>query len=141
MSDEMPGFDALLQQAMQLQEQLLAAQAEAEATEVQGHAGGGAVTVTMTGGGEVQRIRIDPAVVDPADVELLEDLIVAALHDAATQARAQQASMLGGLGGLGLAFGDLPDEDEDEDDDEGLAALGALGPGEPEGATQHPDHD
>ena len=132
----MPGFDALLQQAMQLQEQLLAAQAEAEATEVHGQAGGGAVSVTMTGGGEVRRIRIDPAVVDPSDIELLEDLIVAALHDASSQARAQQSSVLGGLGGLGglgLAFGGLQD-----DDDEG-GALGELGPGEPEDPAEHPD--
>jgi len=119
MSD-LPDLDALLQQALQMQQQLADAQAEAAATEVVGRAGGGAVHVTMTGGGEVLRVRIDPAVVDPAEVELLEDLVLAALHDAAQQAQQLQADAVGDLGGLAaLGLGDLGD----------LEGLGGLGLG------------
>ncbi len=70
-------------------------------TEVQGQAGGGAVKVTMTGGGEVTRVRIDPAVVDPAEVDLLEDLVLAALHDAAAKAQAVQSEAMGPSPGSG----------------------------------------
>lgn len=114
-SDDVPGLDALLQQAMKLQEQLLAAQAEAQAAEVEGRAGGTAVRVTMTGAGEVRRVRIDPSVVDAAEVDLLEDLIVAALHDAAHKARDLHAAAMGDLGDLG-GLG-------------GLGELGGLGAG------------
>jgi DNA-binding YbaB/EbfC family protein len=108
--DEMPDLGHLLEQAMQLQQQLVDAQAEAQATEVEGRAGGGSVRVTMTGGGEVLRVRIDPSVVQPDDVELLEDLVLAALHDAAARARDVQAGAMGGLdlgdlGGLGAGLG------------------------------------
>ena len=57
---------------------------------------------TMTGGGEVKRVRIDPSVVDPAEVDLLEDLVLAALHDAAAKAQAIQSEAMGPLAGLGL---------------------------------------
>jgi DNA-binding YbaB/EbfC family protein len=101
-----PDLSAILQQAQAMQQQLLAAQAQAQAAQVEGRAGGTSVVVTMTGGGEVTKVRIDPSVVDSADVEMLEDLVLAALHDAAAQvARLQSEAMgdLGGaLGGLGL---------------------------------------
>jgi len=97
-----PDLSALLRQAQQMQEQLLAAQAEAAATEVEGRAGGGSVRVTMTGAGEVTAVRIAPEVVDPADVEMLEDLVLAAVHDAQAQVeRLQQGAVGGALGGLG----------------------------------------
>ena len=96
------GFDpqALLAQALEMQQRLMDAQAEAAAEVVDGSAGGGKVVVTMTGAGEVVSVRIDPSVVVVDEVDLLEDLIVAAFRDAATKAsdRAQQG--LGGLGGL-----------------------------------------
>jgi hypothetical protein len=81
------GFDpqALLAQALEMQQRLMDAQAEAAGATVEGSAGGGKVRVTMTGTGEVTAVRIDPSVVDPGEVELLEDLVVAALHDAATR--------------------------------------------------------
>jgi nucleoid-associated protein EbfC len=64
----------------------------------------------MTGDGNVTRVSIDPAVVDPADVEMLEDLIVAAFHDAASQVAQLQSETMsqvtGGLGGLG-GLGDM----------------------------------
>lgn len=99
------GFDpqALLAQALEMQQRLMDAQAEAAAEVVQGSAGGGKVVVTMTGAGEVVSVRIDPSVVVAEEVDLLEDLIVAAIRDAATKAsdRAQQ-----GLGGLGDLLGE-----------------------------------
>lgn len=102
------GFDpsALLSQALEMQQRLMAAQAEAEAEIVEGSAGGGKVKVTMTGGGEVTAVRIDPSVVVADDVEMLEDLIVAALHDAAHRASDLAQSAMGGLGGL-AGLGDL----------------------------------
>ncbi len=96
----------LLQQAQQMQQQLVAAQEEMARTEVTGTAGGGLVTATATGDGQVKSIKIDPSAVDPDDVESLEDLVVAAIRDAATNAaELQQTTMgplAGGLGGLGL---------------------------------------
>ena len=125
------GFDpqALLAQALELQQRLLESQAEAAEQTVEGTAGGGKVTVTMTGSGEVTAVRIDPSVVDPADVELLEDLVLAALRDATSRAAAAAeerlgADMLGGglgdlLGGGGLfggALGRPPDPEAEEQD-------------------------
>jgi DNA-binding YbaB/EbfC family protein len=105
------GFDpqSILSQAMELQEQLMAAQAGIAETSVEGTSGGGKVTITMSGDGEVTAVRIDPSVVDPAEVDLLEDLLVAAFHDAMgqCQALAQQQMNFGGLGGLGELFGGL----------------------------------
>lgn len=99
------GFDpqALLAQALEMQQRLMDAQAEAAAETVEGRSGGGKVVVTMTGAGEVVSVRIDPSVVVADEVDLLEDLIVAAFRDAATKAsdRAQQ-----GLGGLGDLLGE-----------------------------------
>ena len=99
------GFDpqALLAQALEMQQRLMDAQAEAAAETVEGRSGGGKVVVTMTGAGEVVSVRIDPSVVVADEVDLLEDLVVAAFRDAATQAsdRAQQ-----GLGGLGDLLGE-----------------------------------
>jgi len=105
MPDE-PDLSAILQQAQQLQEQLLAAQAAAADVEVEGHAGGGVVKVTLTGGMEFRSVRIAPEVVDPEDVEMLEDLVLAAIHDAINQAQELQQGALGGLdlgalGGIG----------------------------------------
>ena len=96
----------LMKQAQKMQQQMAAAQAELAQAEVTGTAGGGLVSATVTGGGEVISIKIDPKVVDPDDVETLEDLVVAALHDAARAANALQGEKMGpvagGMGGLGL---------------------------------------
>ena len=96
----------LMQQAQQMQEQLMSAQAELATAEVTGQAGNGLVQVRMTAAGQVQSVRIDPSVVDPDDVETLQDLIVGALHDAARAAQEMQAEKMGplagGMGGLGL---------------------------------------
>ena len=74
-----------------------------------GTAGGGLVTVVVAGTGEVRSIKIDPKVVDPDDVDTLEDLIVAALHNASEEARRLTEEKMGplteGLGGLGGGLG------------------------------------
>ena len=105
MSDE--GFDmnALLNQAMAMQQQMAEAQEQAAAQTVEGQAGGGAVRVTMTGGGEVTRVSIAPAAVDPSDVEMLEDLVLAAFHDAQAKAEEIRRSAIGEIGGLGGLLG------------------------------------
>jgi hypothetical protein len=102
-------MQAILQQAQQMQEQLMAAQAELANAEVLGQAGNGLVQVTMTAAQEVRAVRIDPKVVDPDDIETLQDLVVAAVRDAkraaddlAAQKMGPLAGGLGGGGGLGL---------------------------------------
>ena len=97
--DEAGGFDLgeLLKQAQAMQEQVMAAQASAAEHEVEGHAAGGVVKVTVTGTMEFRSIHIDPSVVDPADVEMLEDLVLAAIHDAVHQANAINQQAFGGL--------------------------------------------
>lgn len=103
-----PDMQMILQQAQMMQQQLMAAQAELATAEVIGQAGNGLVQVTMTAAGEVRSVRIDPKVVDPDDVETLQDLVVGALHDAAEAAQDLQAEKMGPLaGGLGGAAGGL----------------------------------
>ena len=92
----------LLQQAQQMQQQLVAAQEELARAEVTGSAGGGLVTAKMTGGGDVTAVTIAPAAVDPDDLETLQDLVVAALHDAKRAVDELAARTMGPLaGGLG----------------------------------------
>lgn len=101
-----PDLGGLLEQAQQMQEQLMAAQAEAANTVVEGSAGSGAVKVEVTGGLDFRSVQIDPSVIDPEDPSLLEDLVLAALHDAMSQIQEMQDGAMGGLdmgalGGLG----------------------------------------
>ncbi len=101
-----PDMSALLAQAQQMQQQLMEAQEKLANAEVQGQAGGGLVQVTVRGSGEVVAIRIDPKVVDPEDVDTLQDLILGALSDASKQVAIMMQSHLGPLaGGLGGALG------------------------------------
>lgn len=116
------GFGELLAAA----QDALTAQAQAAQQVVEGRAGGGVVTVSMTGAGEVTAVRISPEVVDPDEVEMLQDLIVAALRDAAHQVTELQRRALGALGGLGAGgLGDMlgglgglpaPGDEPDRDD-------------------------
>jgi DNA-binding YbaB/EbfC family protein len=98
----------LMKQAQKMQQQLAAAQAELAATEVTGTAGGGLVTATLLGSGELTSITIDPRAVDPDDIETLQDLIVAAVRDATRAAGEIAAEKMGpvtgaaGLGGMGI---------------------------------------
>src|SRR3954467_4000241 len=103
-----PGFDlgAMMQQAQQLQQQMLEAQEAAKQQVVEVSSGGGMVTVQMSGGMEVRKLRIDPPVVDPKDVGMLEDLIAAGINQAVQKARqateeAVQKAM-GPLAGMNL---------------------------------------
>lgn len=102
------GFDmqSLLAQAQQMQQQLMAAQQEMAATEVTGQAGGGLVTATVTGTGELVSLVIDPQVVDPDDVDTLQDLVIGAVRDASDNAQRLAAEALGplagGMGGSGM---------------------------------------
>jgi nucleoid-associated protein EbfC len=101
------GFDVneLLQQAMAMQERVQSAQADAAKRSVEGSAGGGAVKIVFTGGGEPVSVSIAPGAVDPEDVGMLEDLVLAALRDAVTKAQALQSSALGDLGDIGKLLG------------------------------------
>jgi hypothetical protein len=101
-----PNLQQLMKQAQKMQEQLEAAQAELAEAKVTGTSGGGLVTATVKGSGELLDITIDPKVVDPDDVETLQDLVVAAVRDAnraATELTNEKMGPLaGGLGGMGL---------------------------------------
>lgn len=99
MSDQVPDLSQLLQQAQAMQQQLMEAQAEAAEQVVEGVAGGGVVKVTVTGGMDFRSVTIDPSAVDPDDVEMLEDLVLAAIHDAVARVNDLQQQSLGGLGG------------------------------------------
>lgn len=93
----------LLKQAQQMQVQMAKAQEKLKQTEVEGSAGGGMVKVTMTAGQEILSVRIDPQVVDPKEVEMLEDMILAALKNAQEKAAEMTNSELGGLtGGMNI---------------------------------------
>jgi nucleoid-associated protein EbfC len=99
-------MNKMLQQVQQLQEQMQRTQEELKNETVQATAGGGMVTVTATGGGEIKEITIDPKAIDPDDPELLADMIVAAVNEALRSAQSLMESKLGpalgGLRGLGL---------------------------------------
>jgi DNA-binding YbaB/EbfC family protein len=103
---QQPDMSALLAQAQQMQQQLMEAQEALAVAEVHGQAGGGLVQVTMKGSGAVVGVAIDPKVVDPDDVETLQDLIVGAFADASQQvtmlAQSRLGPLAGGLGGLGI---------------------------------------
>jgi len=103
-----PDMNMILQQAQKMQRQLAAAQERLAETEVTGQAGGGLVTVTQTAAGEIRKVTIDPTVVDPEDVDTLQDLVVGALADAARAAKELQEQTMGPLaGGLGDMAGGL----------------------------------
>jgi DNA-binding YbaB/EbfC family protein len=104
-----PDLQQLMKQAQKMQQQMADAQAELAEAELTGTAGGGLVTVTMAGTGEVTAVKIDPKAVDPDDVETLEDLVVAAIHNATQAVRDLTEDKMGpftaGLGGLGGGLG------------------------------------
>jgi DNA-binding YbaB/EbfC family protein len=105
----MPDFLKIIQQAHQMQGLLQQLQGELARVTVVGTAGGGMVTIEADGNGRVRRVSIDPAAVNPAEVEMLEDLLVAAVGDAQKKAaeRAQQ-EMKKVAGGLDFPFFQLP---------------------------------
>ncbi|MBC5738766.1 YbaB/EbfC family nucleoid-associated protein [Lawsonibacter faecis] len=95
----------MIKQAQKMQENMQKMQAEMEAKEYTAQAGGGVVSATVTGRHEVVALTIDPEAVDPEDVELLQDMIVAAVNEAMRAAEADMAEGMQQLtGGLGLPF-------------------------------------
>ncbi len=94
-----PDLGQLMKQAQQMQQELARAQAELAQRQFEGSAGGGMVTAVVTGGSELLEVRISPEVVDPGDVEMLEDLIVAAVRQAMGAASTAAGESLGGIGG------------------------------------------
>ncbi len=101
----------MMKQAKALQEKMQALQDEVSATEVEGTAGGGLVSVVLSGKSEMKRLKIDPSLLKPEDAEILEDLIVAAANDARVKAEQLLADkmreMTGGLQlppGMSLPF-------------------------------------
>ena len=99
------GRPDMRQQIMKLQEQMVATQEALGEQTVTTSAGGGVVQVEMTGHQRMVSITIDPEVVDPEDVEMLQDLVIAAVNDAIEKSQGlaadQMAELTGGLGGLG----------------------------------------
>ncbi len=94
----------LMKQAQKMQQQMVAAQEQLADATVEGTSGGGLVKVTATGSGEIQALSIDPKAVDPDDVESLEDLVLAAIRDAARAAAELSETTMGPLTqGLGLS--------------------------------------
>ncbi|MDP9405847.1 MAG: YbaB/EbfC family nucleoid-associated protein [Actinomycetota bacterium] len=100
-------MNQMMKQAQALQRKLAKAQDELAAKEVSGSAGGGMVTAVVSGGGgAVKTITINPDAVDPDDVEMLQDMVVAAVNEALRAAKQLESEMMGGLaGGLGLPPG------------------------------------
>ena len=103
-----PNMQQLLKQAQKMQEDMLAAQESLKDEVVDASAGGGMVKVQVTGDLVIKSITIDPQAVDPDDVELLQDMVTAAVNQAIDQAQQLAAAKMGGiaggggLGGLGL---------------------------------------
>jgi DNA-binding YbaB/EbfC family protein len=99
-------FNKMMEQVQQMQAQVQQAQEELKGETVQATAGGGMVTVTATGGGEIKEIKIDPKAIDPDDPEMLEDMVLAAVNEALRSSQSLIESKLGpamgGLGELGL---------------------------------------
>jgi len=96
-------MNSMLAKAQKMQEEMAAAQAEVEAAEVEATAGGGAVTVRANGAKKILGIRISPEAIDPDDVEMLEDLITAAVNEALSKADELMQQKMGSItGGMNL---------------------------------------
>lgn len=101
-----PNMNQMLKQVQKMQQEMMAAQESLKDEIVEASAGGGMVSVQVTGDLNVKAIRIDPEAVDPDDVELLQDMVLAAVNEAIRSAQelasAKLGGIAGGLGGLGL---------------------------------------
>ena len=102
----MPGnMNNLIKQAQRMQRQMEESQKELETKEFTAKAGGGAVEVTVTGKKEITKVKLSEEVVDPDDIEMLEDLVVAAANEALRMAEEANTEMMGKMtGGLGGGF-------------------------------------
>ena len=101
-----PDMNQIMQQAQQMQQQLQEAQQEILQSTVNGQAGNGLVSVELAGSGEVNNLTIDPSIVDPNDVETLQDLVIGAFKDAnknlQTLAEDKMGPLSQGMNGMGL---------------------------------------
>lgn len=95
----MKNLGQMLKQAQEMQTKMQDMQAKLAEVEIDGSAGGGMVRVTLSGKGEMRRIKIDPSIVDPGDVEMLEDLVVAATNDARAKVERHMADEMQKLTG------------------------------------------
>jgi len=101
----MPDFMKILQQAQEMQGRFQKIQDELQQLTVTGSAGGGMVIADVTGTGQLKKIKLDPSVVNPADIEMLEDLVTVAISDAQQKAQQVAQEQMGKLtGGLNLPF-------------------------------------
>jgi nucleoid-associated protein EbfC len=102
----MKNFGNMMKQAQQMQAKMAEMQAQLENVEMTGQSGGGMVQVTLGGKGDLKKIKIDKSLADPEEVEVLEDLIVAAFNDAKAKVEAHVAQEMSKLtGGLNLPAG------------------------------------
>jgi DNA-binding YbaB/EbfC family protein len=105
----MTDFQQLMRLSQQLQTRMSELQQSLESTQLTASSGGGMVTVTVDGKGQVKRVQIDPSCVDPRDVEMLEDLVLAAVTEAQGKAHsAYEQEMKRATGGLPLNIPGLP---------------------------------
>jgi nucleoid-associated protein EbfC len=102
----MKNIAGLMKQAQQMQQKMAEMQAKLDAAEIVGVSGAGLVQVTLSGKGVMKRIKLDPKLVDPAEIEMLEDLIVAAHADAKEKIdQIAEAEMKNATGGMNLPAG------------------------------------
>jgi nucleoid-associated protein EbfC len=101
-----PNLNQMMQQVQQMQAEMAKAQEQLKSEVVEASAGGGMVTVKISGDLQIREIRIDPDAVDPEDVELLQDMVLAATNEALRAAQELQQTRLGGLAG-GMDLGSL----------------------------------
>jgi DNA-binding YbaB/EbfC family protein len=94
-------MNQILKQAQQMQAQMAKAQEELKNETVEASAGGGMVKVTMTGDMQLRELKIDPEAVDPEDVDMLQDMVAAAINEALRSAQELAANRMGGIAGLG----------------------------------------
>jgi DNA-binding YbaB/EbfC family protein len=106
MANQQQQMQQMMKQVQKMQADMAAAQEALNTATVEGSAGGGMVKVVVTGAGELQSVSINSDVVDPEDVEMLEDLVLAAVSDGLRRAQELQAESLGGVTG-GLDLGSL----------------------------------
>jgi nucleoid-associated protein EbfC len=101
----MPDIMKILQQAQEMQGRFQKIQEELQQQTVSGSAGGGMVSVEVSGTGQIKKIKLEPSIVNPADIEMLEDLVVVAISDAQQKAQKMAQDEMGKLtGGLQLPF-------------------------------------
>ncbi len=102
----MKNLAGLMKQAQQMQQKMADMQAKLDATEIEGVAGAGLVRVILSGKGALKRVKVDPKLADPADVEMLEDLLIAAHADAKSKLdEMTESEMKNATGGMNLPAG------------------------------------